>query len=161
MSPTIIDLLTLDELAQHFSRSPANSTVWRCRRRLHSKRRAGRIRRYRHQRRIRARQDRAPGTAGDRRWIAERALGDPRVRATVAEATPTAGFINLRLVPEFWQRTVSDVLRHGAGYGRGPARSERISLEFGSANPTGPLVVVQGRTLSIGDTLAKAMRFAG
>ena len=40
-------------------------------------------------------------------------------------------------------------------------RGKRISLEFGSANPTGPLVVVQGRTLSIGDTLARAMRYCG
>ena len=37
----------------------------------------------------------------------------------------------------------------------------RISLEFGSANPTGPLVVVQGRSMSIGATLANAMRFCG
>jgi arginyl-tRNA synthetase len=93
--------------------------------------------------------------------VAERALLDPRVRATVAEATPTAGFINLRLVPAFWQHTAREILRGGAGYGRGAARRERISLEFGSANPTGPLVVVQGRTLSIGDTLAKTLRFAG
>jgi arginyl-tRNA synthetase len=93
--------------------------------------------------------------------IAQRALTDPRVRATVAQATPTAGFINLRLVPEFWQQTVREILRTGAEYGRGPARGELISLEFGSANPTGPLVVVQGRTLSVGDTLAKALRFAG
>jgi len=93
--------------------------------------------------------------------IAERALRDPAVRATVAGATPTAGFINLRLVPAFWQRTVATILHEGTAFGRGPAQAERISLEFGSANPTGPLVVVQGRTLSIGDTLAKALRFAG
>jgi len=37
----------------------------------------------------------------------------------------------------------------------------KISLEFGSANPTGPLVVVQGRTMSIGQTLADVMRFLG
>jgi arginyl-tRNA synthetase len=93
--------------------------------------------------------------------LIERALGESAVRATVAEANATAGFINLRLVPAFWQRTVATVLREGASYGRGAATNERISLEFGSANPTGPLVVVQGRTLSIGDTLAKTLRFAG
>ncbi len=93
--------------------------------------------------------------------IAERALADPAVRATVADATPTAGFINVRLVPAFWQRTIATVLHEGRAYGRGEPTGERISLEFGSANPTGPLVVVQGRTLSIGDTLAKTMRFAG
>jgi arginyl-tRNA synthetase len=93
--------------------------------------------------------------------IAERALADDAVRATVAEATPVAGFINLRLVPAFWQRVVAEILKAGESYGKGASTGERISLEFGSANPTGPLVVVQGRTLSIGDTLAKTMRHAG
>jgi arginyl-tRNA synthetase len=90
-----------------------------------------------------------------------RALTDPGVRATVAEASATAGFVNLRLVPAFWQRVVAEILRAGNDYGRSAPVGERISLEFGSANPTGPLVVVQGRTLSIGDTLAKTMRHAG
>ncbi|HZW54358.1 MAG TPA: arginine--tRNA ligase, partial [Candidatus Elarobacter sp.] len=93
--------------------------------------------------------------------IIARALADDGVRATVAEATAVAGFINLTLKPAFWQRVVGDVLRDGADYGRGAPNGERVSLEFGSANPTGPLVVVQGRTLSIGDTLARAMRHAG
>ena len=93
--------------------------------------------------------------------IVERALADEAVRATVAEATPVGGFINLRLVPAFWQRVVAEVVRSGEDYGKGAPTGERISLEFGSANPTGPLVVVQGRTLSVGDTLAKAMRHAG
>ena len=93
--------------------------------------------------------------------IIARALDDAGVRATVAGATPLAGFINVTLVPAFWQRVVGDVLREGPRYGRGAPTGERVSLEFGSANPTGPLVVVQGRTLSIGDTLANAMRHAG
>lgn len=93
--------------------------------------------------------------------LIERALTDAGVRATVAQASATAGFVNLRLAPEFWQRTVAGVLAAGPEYGRGAPQAERISLEFGSANPTGPLVVVQGRTLSIGDTLAKTLRFAG
>jgi arginyl-tRNA synthetase len=93
--------------------------------------------------------------------IIARALEDGDVRATVSEATATAGFINLRLVPAFWQRTIATALREGPNYGHGEPQNERISLEFGSANPTGPLVVVQGRTLSIGDTLAKTLRFAG
>ena len=93
--------------------------------------------------------------------LIERVLADPAVRATVTEANAAAGFINLRLVPAFWQQAVARALRAGPDYGRGEPVNERISLEFGSANPTGPLVVVQGRTLSIGDTLAKTLRFAG
>jgi arginyl-tRNA synthetase len=88
-------------------------------------------------------------------------LKDDAVAATVAEATPLAGFINLRLRPPFWQRVVTDVIRDGERYGRETGNGDKISLEFGSANPTGPLVVVQGRTLSIGDTLARAMRHVG
>jgi arginyl-tRNA synthetase len=93
--------------------------------------------------------------------IIAQALEDAVVRAAVAEATPLAGFINLTLRPAFWQRVVAEVLRDGTNYGKSAPNGERISLEFGSANPTGPLVVVQGRTLSIGDTLARSMRRAG
>lgn len=161
MNPTTIEMLTLDELAQRFAAvaralHPGSEPAVT----FESPRRAefgdiatnvafGLAR-------IAKTSPQAVATA-----IAERALADEGVRATVADATATAGFINLRLVPGFWQRAVAAALHEGPEYGRGPQRHERISLEFGSANPTGPLVVVQGRTLSIGDTLAKAMRFAG
>jgi arginyl-tRNA synthetase len=93
--------------------------------------------------------------------IVARAMADPAVAATVADAKPTAGFINLRLVPAYWHRTLGAILAAGPDYGKAPPNGTRVSLEFGSANPTGPLVVVQGRTLSIGSTLANALRFAG
>jgi arginyl-tRNA synthetase len=93
--------------------------------------------------------------------VVARAMEDEAVRATVAEATPLAGFINLKLRPAFWQRVVAEILRAGGDYGKAAPAGERISLEFGSANPTGPLAVVQGRTLSIGDTLANVLRHQG
>jgi len=86
---------------------------------------------------------------------------DPSLREIVAEATPLGGFINVRLAPAHWQRVVAKIVREGDGYGRAAPTGERVSLEFGSANPTGPLVVVQGRTLSLGDSIARAMRFCG
>ncbi len=93
----------------------------------------------------------------ERAWTVE-----PRLRDLVASATSAAGFINIRLAPAFWQRHVAAILTEGAKYGRATAPTgERVSLEFGSANPTGPLVVVQGRTLSLGDSIAKALRFCG
>ena len=85
----------------------------------------------------------------------------PGIGALFSEITPTAGFINLRLAPGVWHSVVAGVLRLGSEYGHREKRASRISLEFGSANPTGPLVVVQGRTCSIGATLANAMRFCG
>lgn len=71
------------------------------------------------------------------------------------------GFINVRIAAASWQALLADMLRQGAHFGESPNNGQRISLEFGSANPTGPLVVVQGRTLSIGETLADALRFCG
>jgi arginyl-tRNA synthetase len=72
-----------------------------------------------------------------------------------------AGFINLRLTPTVWHAVLARILREGERFGQFPKSGKRISLEFGSANPTGPLVVVQGRSMSIGDTLANAMRLCG
>ncbi|HTU69522.1 MAG TPA: arginine--tRNA ligase [Candidatus Baltobacteraceae bacterium] len=85
----------------------------------------------------------------------------PEIAGRFASIDAVAGFINVRLAPALWQALVAQILRQGADFGRALPRGERISLEFGSANPTGPLVVVQGRTLSIGDTLARAFRFRG
>src|SRR5579872_840567 len=94
--------------------------------------------------------------------IAERALADDAaLRATLEDATAVAGFINLRMKPGYWQHVVETILRHGNDFGRGKGTGRRMSLEFGSANPTGPLVVVQGRTLAIGSTLVNALRFIG
>jgi arginyl-tRNA synthetase len=81
--------------------------------------------------------------------------------AALAEASAAGGFINLRLAPAYWQRAVAQILREGDAYGRGAPTGTHVSLEYGSANPTGPLVVVQGRTLSLGASLAAAMRFVG
>lgn len=93
--------------------------------------------------------------------IADARAREPRLAGLFSAIDALAGFINVRLAPAVWQGVVALVLREGGDFGRAPARGRRISLEFGSANPTGPLVVVQGRALSIGGTLANAMRFRG
>ncbi len=85
----------------------------------------------------------------------------PELARVLASIEPSGGFINLRLAPAIWQNAVAHILREGTAYGSAPSNGRRISLEFGSANPTGPLVVVQGRTLSLGGTLAAVMRARG
>ncbi|TAM62074.1 arginine--tRNA ligase [bacterium] len=72
-----------------------------------------------------------------------------------------AGFLNVSMAQAYWQSIVAQVLREGADYGRCPAGNRTISLEFGSANPTGPVVVVQGRSTAAGSTLANMLRFCG
>ena len=90
--------------------------------------------------------------------IRERA---PNVGALFSSIDAVGGFINVRCAPASWQTMLRTILREGREFGRSSHGGARISLEFGSANPTGPLVVVQGRTMSIGDTLAKVLRFCG
>jgi arginyl-tRNA synthetase len=93
--------------------------------------------------------------------IADLQTRAPKLGELFAEISATAGFINLRLQPEIWQAAVAQIVREGSNFGQSAPKNVRISLEFGSANPTGPLVVVQGRTCSIGATLANTMKFCG
>jgi arginyl-tRNA synthetase len=85
----------------------------------------------------------------------------PELEQSFVTMEPVAGFINVRVAPAIWHGVIAKILREGEHYGEAPPNGRRVSLEFGSANPTGPLVVVQGRSMSIGATLANAMRFAG
>ncbi|MGC2635198.1 MAG: arginine--tRNA ligase [Candidatus Cybelea sp.] len=85
----------------------------------------------------------------------------PELAEIFTEIVPVAGFINLRVAPQIWHAELSGILRENESFGKIAPHGARVSLEFGSANPTGPLVVVQGRSMSIGATLANAMRFCG
>lgn len=72
------------------------------------------------------------------------------------------GFINVFLTGAARQSAVAAVLAQGAGYGRAPAGSgERVTLEFVSANPTGPLHVGHGRGAAYGATLGNLLAAAG
>jgi arginyl-tRNA synthetase len=85
----------------------------------------------------------------------------PEIASLFSALEPVGGFINLRLAPSIWHNAIAAMLREGERFGHLPRNGLRVSLEFGSANPTGPLVVVQGRTLALGDALARAFRRCG
>ncbi len=93
--------------------------------------------------------------------VSELVRGAPELDRTFSRIDAVAGFINVRIAPSVWHDVIAGILREGDRFGERPSNGLRVSLEFGSANPTGPLVVVQGRSLSIGATLANAMRFRG
>lgn len=73
------------------------------------------------------------------------------------------GFINLSLASGVAQQVVLEVLAAGAQYGQQVPnqKSEKIVLEFVSANPTGPLHVGHGRQGVLGDTLANLLQSQG
>ncbi len=72
------------------------------------------------------------------------------------------GFLNVFLRPSWCAERLREVLDAGAAYGRGDShRGQRIRLEFVSANPTGPLVIVNARAAAVGDALARILRAQG
>jgi arginyl-tRNA synthetase len=84
---------------------------------------------------------------------------EPGVRS-VEVAGP--GFLNLTFEPAFWQNLVTAILKDGAEYGRSDlGKSERVNVEYVSANPTGPMHVGHCRGAVFGDALASLLRFVG
>jgi arginyl-tRNA synthetase len=107
----------------------------------------------------------APVLGSPPRVIAERlgseltaSLGDQLERVEVAGP----GFLNLVLSDGWHFRALRSVLEAGEGFGGGGADpAERISVEFVSANPTGPLVAASGRHAAYGDALARILEHHG
>jgi|HubBroStandDraft_6_1064221.scaffolds.fasta_scaffold03292_8 arginyl-tRNA synthetase len=72
------------------------------------------------------------------------------------------GFVNLFLGDDWHRRALAAVLEAGAGFGAGgTARSERVLVEFVSANPTGPMHVGHARNAAYGDALARVLALHG
>ena len=73
-----------------------------------------------------------------------------------------AGFINFFLTNDAYARELATVHRLKDGYGRSNiGRSERVMVEFVSANPTGPLHVGHGRQAAYGATLSNILEAVG
>jgi arginyl-tRNA synthetase len=72
------------------------------------------------------------------------------------------GFLNVTLAPAWCAGALREILAAGAAYGTGSTlQGTRIRLEFVSANPTGPLVIVNARAAAIGDSMARLLRSQG
>src|SRR5207237_7356847 len=66
------------------------------------------------------------------------------------------------LADSWLTQALAQVLRLGDAYGAGAARaSERIIVEFVSANPTGPMHVGHARNAAYGDALVRMLSFHG
>ncbi len=72
------------------------------------------------------------------------------------------GFVNLFLADRWLRRALAAMLQAGESYGAGGARrSERVLVEFVSANPTGPMHVGHARNAAYGDALARLLALHG
>ncbi len=72
------------------------------------------------------------------------------------------GFINFTLDDGWLAQEVETILAQGRSYGRlDLGRGKRVQVEYGSANPTGPLHVGFARNVVLGDGLANLLDAAG
>jgi arginyl-tRNA synthetase len=96
----------------------------------------------------------------------------PQIAARIAEtivvpdgsatAEASGGYVNFTLNPEWLQRLVAEVASRGEGYGATDlGRGERVQVEFGSINPTGPLHIGHGRGVVLGDSMSRLLEFTG
>jgi arginyl-tRNA synthetase len=86
----------------------------------------------------------------------------PRIPAVDRLEIAGPGFLNVFLSPRWCAAALRDILRAGDRYGTSDAgRGQRYLLEFVSANPTGPLVIVNARAAAVGDALVRILRARG
>ena len=72
------------------------------------------------------------------------------------------GFVNLRVLPILWARSIAEIVKAGGQYGRSQiGEGAHVNVEFVSANPTGPLHAAHARGAVIGDALAGLLEFCG
>jgi arginyl-tRNA synthetase len=72
------------------------------------------------------------------------------------------GFLNVFLSPVWCAEALKGILADGRAYGTSRmGEGTRMLLEFVSANPTGPLVIVNARAAAVGDALARILRAQG
>ena len=73
-----------------------------------------------------------------------------------------AGYLNFFVAKRFWRRAVHEILGAGPAYGRADVGGgRRVLVEFVSANPTGPLVVVNARAAAVGDAIVRLLEAVG
>lgn len=72
------------------------------------------------------------------------------------------GFLNFFMKKESLCEELREILSKADEYGSSDrGGGEKVLVEFVSANPTGPLLVVNARAAAIGDTLVKVLNFSG
>src|SRR3546814_17004522 len=72
------------------------------------------------------------------------------------------GFINLRLADDSWRDELALLFGEGGDYGRPTmGQGRRVTVEFVSANPTGPMPVGPCRGEVVGHALDALLSYAG
>lgn len=92
--------------------------------------------------------------------IAEKIILEKDFISDIQVASP--GFINFWLSEKYLQSQIQDIIEQGDGYGSlSIGKGKKASVEFVSANPTGPLHIGNARGGPLGDSLANVFAKAG
>ena len=95
----------------------------------------------------------------DPKGIATRLAETIEVAEGAATAEASGGYVNFRLTDD-WLRGLVGRVRPGYG-ARDIGHGERLQVEFGSVNPTGPLHIGHGRGVTLGDSICRLLEFTG
>ncbi|HUE68202.1 MAG TPA: arginine--tRNA ligase [Candidatus Acidoferrum sp.] len=91
--------------------------------------------------------------------IAQELAGRVDVADAAATAVAEKGYVNFRLNDAWLQKLFTRVT---PSYGsRDLGHGERLQVEFGSINPTGPLHIGHGRGVILGDSISRVLAFTG
>ena len=94
--------------------------------------------------------------------IASQVAATIDIPGEIATAETAGAYVNFRLAPSYLRRSVGEIAAAGPDYGRTTVGAgERVQVEFGSINPTGPLHIGHGRGIVLGDSLARLLEFTG
>ncbi|MCM1002992.1 MAG: arginine--tRNA ligase [Candidatus Gastranaerophilales bacterium] len=97
-------------------------------------------------------------------------IAPPMIANTVVEylskenysVSVVGGFINFKIENSLLANAVAEIIEKGENYGRPEgAATEKILLEYVSANPTGPFHIGHGRWAAMGSALANLLKFYG
>ncbi|MEI8388440.1 MAG: arginine--tRNA ligase [bacterium] len=86
----------------------------------------------------------------------------PYINIDDVEVSIIQGFINFKLGKSVLNDGIAQIILKNKDFGRNNlGNSEKVLLEYVSANPTGPLHIGHGRWAAVGSTLANLLKFSG
>jgi len=87
---------------------------------------------------------------------------DKYIKKDHIETNIVAGFINFKVTNAKLYECIQEIIVRNKDFGRNNlGNSEKVMLEYVSANPTGPLHIGHGRWAAVGSSLAELLKFSG
>jgi len=86
----------------------------------------------------------------------------PYINIDDVEVSIIQGFINFKLGNSVLNNGIAKIIEKNKDFGKNNlGKSEKVLLEYVSANPTGPLHIGHGRWAAVGSSLANLLKFSG